>query len=116
MKRGRPVYCRDPADWDRIRARAESVGKSVSDFVMTCALHDGTPPPANPLVLTPREQRDLLRNVQDLNQRLVGMFFSRADGGPPLIEAIQLLYQLHNGELPFDMRDRSTWETAYDAD
>lgn len=108
IKRGRPVYCRDSADWDQIRVRAESVDKSVSYFVMTCALHDATPTPTSPLVLTPEEQRDLLRNVQDLNQRLVGMFFGKADGGPPLIEAAQLLYQLHNGEFPFDMGDR-TW-------
>ena len=105
MKRGRPVYCRDPADWDRIRARAESVGKSVSDFVMTCALHDGTPAPASPLVLTPEEQRDLLRNVREVQFHLVELFFGRKDGGPPMFEAVQLLYQLHNGELPFDMRD-----------
>ena len=96
MKRGRPVYCRDPADWDRIRTRAESVGKSVSDFVMTCALHDGTPTPTSPLVLTPEEQRDLFRNFQKLDQRLVGMFFSRGGwwastgrGGPTSLSASQ---------------------------
>ncbi len=43
MKKAQPVYCRTPADWDRIRTRAKSVGKSVSEFVMTCALHDSTP-------------------------------------------------------------------------
>jgi len=106
MKRGRPVYCRNPADWDRIRVRAGSVGKSVSDFVMTCALDDGTPPPTSPLVLTPGEQRDLFRNFHELEQRLVAMFLSRADGGPPLVEAVQLLYLLHKGELPSDMRGR----------
>ena len=37
MKRGRPVYCGNPADWERIRMRAESVGESVPDFVITCA-------------------------------------------------------------------------------
>ena len=105
MKRGRPVYCRDPADRERIRKRAASVGRSVSDFVMTCALHDGAPAPSAPLVLTPGEQRDLLRNVHELQQRLVGIFFSRADGGPALVEAVQLLYRLHNAELPFDPGD-----------
>lgn len=105
MKKGRPVYCRDPADWDRIRARAEAVGKSVSEFVMTCALHDATPPPTSPLVLTPEEQRDLCRNIHELNQRLVGMFFGRADHGPALVDAVQLLYDLHNAELPYDMGD-----------
>ncbi len=75
MKRGRPVYCRDPADWDRIRARAEAVGMSVSEFVITCALQDGTPPLTSPLVLTPEEQRDLSRNVRELNRRLVRLFF-----------------------------------------
>ena len=105
MKRGRPVYCRNPADWDRIRTRAASVGRSVSEFVITCALHDGTPTPASPLVLTPGEQRDLFRNFEKLDQRLVGMFFSRVDG-PSLVEAVQLLYRLHNEELPYDMRYR----------
>ncbi len=40
MKRGRPFYCKNTADWERIKARAESMGTSVSDFVMTCALED----------------------------------------------------------------------------
>ena len=108
MKRGRPVYCRDPADWDRIRARAEAVGMSVSEFVITCALQDGTPPLTSPLVLTPEEQRDLSRNVRELNRRLVRLFFSRPDGGPPLVEAIQLLYRLDNPDHPFYEVD-STW-------
>ena len=105
LKRGRPVYCRDPADWERIRKRAKAVGRSVSEFVMTCALHDDSPAPPPPLVLTPEEQRELLRNVRELRRQVVGIFHSRADGGPPMIEAVQLLYQLENGELDFDMRD-----------
>ncbi|WP_152912300.1 hypothetical protein [Candidatus Rhodobacter oscarellae] len=68
-------------------------------------MQDSTPTPASPLVLTPEEQRDLLRNVDALQMRLVKMFFGRADGGPPLIEAVQLLYRLHNGELSSDMMD-----------
>ena len=43
VNRGRPVYCRNPADWDRIRKRAESVGMTTSEFVMTCSLHDDAP-------------------------------------------------------------------------
>ncbi|MXW85252.1 MAG: hypothetical protein F4Z55_04805 [Boseongicola sp. SB0667_bin_21] len=105
LNRGRPVYCRDPADWERIRKRAASVGVSVSEFVMTCALHDVSPEPPPPLVLTPEEQRELLANVRELQRRVVGIFLARADGGPPMVEAVQLLYQLENGELPFDMRD-----------
>ena len=105
LKRGRPVYCRDPSDWERIRKRAEKVGTSVSEFVMTCALHDDSPAPPPPLVLTPEEQRELLRNVRVLQRQVAGIFHSRADGGPPMIEAIQLLYQLHDGELDFDMQD-----------
>ena len=105
LNRGRPVYCRDPADWERIRKRAASVGVSVSEFVITCALHDDRPEPPPSLVLTAEEQRELLGNVRELQRRIVGIFFGRADGGPPLIEAVQLIYQLQNGELPFDMRD-----------
>ena len=104
LKRGRPVYCRDPADWERIRKRARAVGRSVSEFVMTCALHDDSPAPP-PLVLTPEEQRELLRNVRELQRQVVGIFHSRADGGPPMIEAVQLLFDLHDGELNFNMRD-----------
>ncbi len=104
MKRGRPVYCRDPADWERIRERADSVGVTVSEFVMTCALQDPTPPPHSPLVLTPQEQRDLVRNVYALQARLVALFFDRADGGPSLDEAVQILYRLYRDELPFEDR------------
>ena len=105
LKRGRPVYCRDPADWERIRKRAKAVGRSVSEFVMTCALHEDSPAPPPPLVLTPEEQRELLRNVRELQRKVAGIFHSRADGGPPMIEAVQLLFDLHDGELNFNMRD-----------
>ncbi|WP_424831274.1 plasmid mobilization protein [Ruegeria sp.] len=105
MKRARPVYCRTPDDWDRIRARAKSVGKSVSEFVMTCALQDAPPPSTSPLVLTPEEQRDLLRNVNDLCRRLSEMFFVRADGDPALVDAVALLYRLHLDELEYNPQE-----------
>ncbi|MCY4300106.1 MAG: hypothetical protein OXC68_00015 [Aestuariivita sp.] len=102
MKRGRPVYCRDPADWERIRARAETVGVSVSEFVMTCALQDRTPAPYTPLVLTPQEQRDLVRNVETVRERLEALFHSRTDGDPSVEEALQILYELYADDRPFE--------------
>ena len=102
MKRGRPVYCKDPADWERIKARADPVGTSVSEFVMTCALQDTTPAPYTPLILTPEEQRDLVRHFRTVQKRLVELFHSREDGGLSLESAIQVLYRLHNDNLPVD--------------
>jgi len=107
MRRGRPVYCRNPADRERIAKRAASVGRTVSDFVMTCALHDGPDgaSPASPaLVLSAGEQRDLLRNARALRSRIAGLFADRADGGPSPIDAVTLLYHLHDGDLPSGMR------------
>ena len=105
MKRARPVYCRDPADWDRIRTRAESVGKSVSEFVMTCALHDGTPPSASPLVLTPEEQHDLVRKVNALEAYFLNLFDGMADGEPSLVDAVAVLYFLLDDEPGYGLQE-----------
>ena len=105
MKRARPVYCRAPDDWERIRTRAASVGTSVSDFVMTCALQDAPPPSASPLVLTPEEQRDLSRNVNLMCRRLSELFFVRADGDPALADAAALLYRLHLDDFEYSPQE-----------
>ena len=102
MKRGRPVYCKNTADWERITARAESVGTSISDFIMTCALEDPIPAPYSPLALTPQEQRDLLQHVRELHKHLVSIFFGQEDGGYSMFDAIQLLYRLHGDDLPLN--------------
>ena len=98
LKRGHPVYCRDPADWERIRKRADSVGKSVSEFVMTCALHEGDATPPTALVLTPEQQLELYRNVRDMHHRFEQIFDERLDGFPGIASAIRLLFLLHGGE------------------
>ncbi len=99
MKRGRPVYCRDPADWDRIRVRAEAVGRSVSDFVMICALHDGPPTPTAPLILTPQEQRDLVRKVNALDSCLETLFLGGEHDAPTMVDAVLLLYLMQQDDL-----------------
>ncbi len=98
LKRGHPVYCRDPADWERIRKRADSVGKSVSEFVMTCALHDGNATPPTVLALTPERQLELCRNVREMDRRLELIFDERRDGFPGIDGAVRLLFLLHGGE------------------
>ena len=98
LKRGHPVYCRDPADWERIRKRADSVGRSVSEFVMTCALHNGDATPPTVLVLTPEQQMELYRKVRDMDRRFELIFDERLDGFPGIDSAIRLLFLLHGGE------------------
>ncbi|WP_419737712.1 hypothetical protein [Ruegeria sp.] len=98
MKRGRPVYCKTPGDWDRIRMRAASVGKSVSEFVMTCALHDSAPPSASALVLTPKEQRDLVRRIDALELCFRNLLDGRDDGGPSMVDEVTLLYVMQGEE------------------
>ncbi|MDE0524274.1 MAG: hypothetical protein F4145_07595 [Boseongicola sp. SB0675_bin_26] len=98
LKRGHPVYCRDPADWDRIRKRADSVGRSVSEFVMTCALHDGDATPPTVLALTPERQLELYRNVREMHRRIEQIFDERMDGFPGIDSAVRLLFLLHGGE------------------
>ena len=98
LKRGHPVYCRDPADWERIRKRADSVGKSVSEFVMTCALHDGDSTPPTALVLTPEQQLELYRNVREMDRRIDLIFDERLDGFPGIYSAVRMLFLLHGGE------------------
>ena len=98
LKRGHPVYCRDPADWERIRKRADSVGRSVSEFVMTCALQDGDATPPTVLVLTPEQQLELYRKVRDMDRRFELIFDERLDGFPGIDSAIRLLFLLHGGE------------------
>ena len=109
------------SEWNIVLARARAARMSASGYVVRRSRVDqkrafqdegdgqsiaGTPP-TSPLVFTPKEQRDLFRNFEELGQRLVGMFFSRMDGGPPLVDAVQLICLLRNEELPFDMRDRN---------
>ena len=108
VNRGRPVYCRSPADWERIRKRAESVGKSTSEFVMTCGLHDDAPAPPTALVLTAEQQRDLCRQVREM-RRLIDMMFygmpgdgSGLEEGPGLFGAVELLYRMHGGEVALE--------------
>ena len=67
---------------------------------MTCALHDGTP-----LVLTPEEQRDLIRKVNALEVCLVNLFDGRDDGGPAMVDAVALLYHLHDDEPEYDPQE-----------
>lgn len=98
LKSGHPVYCRDPADWERIRKRADSVGRSVSEFVMTCALHAGDARPPTALVLTPEQQLELYRNVREMDRRIDLIFDERLDGFPGISSAIHLLFLLHGGE------------------
>ena len=109
VNRGRPVYCRNPTDWDRIRKRAESVGKSTSEFVMTCGLHDDVPVPLTTLALTAERQWEICMKVREMH-RLVDMMLYGMPGdgqgleeGPGLFGAVELLYRLHGGEDALDM-------------
>ena len=109
VNRGRPVYCRDPADWERIRKRAESVGKSTSEFVMTCGLHDDAPVPPVTLALTAERQWEICMKVREMH-RLVDMMLYGMPGdgpgleeGPGLFGAVELLYRLHGGEENLDL-------------
>lgn len=102
VNRGRPVYCRDPADWERIRKRAKSVGKSTSEFVMTCGLHDDVPAPPTVLVLTAEEQWDLRRQVREMHRRIDMLIYGMSEDGPGMFDAVELLYRLHGGEVALE--------------
>ena len=88
------VSCTD-REWEAIRARADEMGMSLSQFVVGCALSDEA---AMALVLTEEEQRRLYSRVNrlllaclDLTAALPGTevtlreaveFLWRADGAP----------------------------------
>lgn len=75
-RKQRSLHC-SPKEQDEIRARAKTVGKTVTRYVLDLALADD--PNRHPLVLTAEEQREqleMLRHsdgvMQMLHQKLPG--------------------------------------------
>ena len=106
--RGRTIRCTE-LECERITARAQSAGMSVSAFVMACALQDDDAAArervhAHALILSGEEQRHLVRRVTRLEDGLSrwetwlpGMVLS-------LDEALAILARM--GRNPADETDR----------
>ncbi len=74
------ISCKD-TEWARIRRLADAAGKTISRYLIDCAMEaaalmekgvDAPPPDAEGLVLDPAQQQALLDGVRDLAARLPG--------------------------------------------
>ena len=105
MSGSRPRTVRaTPAQWARIRERAEAAGMQVSPFVVACALHDEAPEAAaasaptqegHRLALTAQQQREMHEALVRVDAGVRALTERMPEVEMSLLEALAFVQRCH---------------------